>query len=140
MNAKTKREFDPKIFLSTIGDGRQIVSFRQKQIVFAQGDATDAVFVIQRGIVKLSAKSQAGKEATLGILSDKDFVGEDCLVDQPRRIASASTVTDCDLLRIDKEVMMISLHEQQTCGLVTSSSCDGLRIPDARFERLCAWA
>jgi Cyclic nucleotide-binding domain len=64
---------------------------------------TDAAFVIQKGMVKLSAKSKAGKEATLGILSDKDFVGEDCLAGQPLRIASASAMTDCDLLRIEKE-------------------------------------
>ena len=113
MNAKTKPDFNPKIFLSTIGDGRQIVSFRQKQIIFAQGEATDAVFVIQKGMVKLSAKSKAGKEATLGILSDKDFVGEDCLAALPFHIASASAITDCDLLRIEKETMMLSLHGEQ---------------------------
>ena len=90
MSAKTKHDFDPNIFLSTIGDGRQTVSFRKKHIIFAQGDATDAVFVIQKGKVRLSAKSKAGKEATLGILSDKDFVGEDCLAGQALRIASAS--------------------------------------------------
>jgi CRP/FNR family transcriptional regulator, cyclic AMP receptor protein len=114
MSAKTRRNFDPKLFLSTIGDGRQIVSFRKKQIIFTQGDATDAVFVIQKGKVRLSAKSKAGKEATLGILSDKDFVGEDCLGGQPLRIASASAMTDCDLLRIEKKAMILSLHREQT--------------------------
>jgi CRP/FNR family transcriptional regulator, cyclic AMP receptor protein len=114
MSAKTRRDFEPTIYLSTIGDGRQIVSFRKKQIIFAQGDATDAVFVIQKGTVKLSAKSKAGKEATLGILCDEDCVGEDCLAGQPLRIASASTMTDCDLLRIEKKAMMISLHRERT--------------------------
>src|ERR1017187_8174482 len=114
MSSKTRLDFDPTIFLSTIGDGRQIVSFRRKQIIFAQGDATDAVFVIQKGKVKLSAKSKAGKEATLGILSDEDFIGEDCLAGQPLRIASASAMTDCDLLRIEKKAMMVSLHREQT--------------------------
>ena len=114
MSAKARRDFDPKIFLSTIGDGRQIVSFRKKQIVFAQGDATDAVFIIQKGKVRLSAKSKAGKEATLGILSDKAVVGEDSLADQPLRIASASAMTDCDLLRIEKKTMMLALHRGQT--------------------------
>lgn len=114
MSATARRDFDPKIFLSTIGDGRQIVSFRKKQIIFAQGDTTDAVFVIQKGKVRVSAKSKAGKEATLGILSDKDFVGEDCLADQPLRLASASAMTDCDLLRIEKRAMMLSLHREQT--------------------------
>jgi CRP/FNR family transcriptional regulator, cyclic AMP receptor protein len=114
MSTRTGRDFDLQLFLSTIGDGRQIVSFRKKQIIFAQGDATDAVFVIQKGKVRLSAKSKAGKEATIGILSDKDFVGEDCLAGQPLRIASASAMTDCDLLRIEKKAMMLSLHREQT--------------------------
>jgi CRP/FNR family transcriptional regulator, cyclic AMP receptor protein len=114
MSVKTRSDFDPAIFQSTIGFGRQIVSFRKKQIIFAQGDATDALFVIQKGKVKLTAKSEAGKEATLGILSHKDFVGEDCLAGQPFRIASASAVTDCDLLRIEKKAMMLSLHREQT--------------------------
>jgi CRP/FNR family transcriptional regulator, cyclic AMP receptor protein len=112
--SKTKLDFEPKIFLSAIGDGRQTVSFRKKQIIFAQGDPTDAVFVIQKGNVRLSAKTKAGKEATLGILSDNDFVGEDCLADQPLRIASASAMTDCDLLRIEKKAMMLALHQEQT--------------------------
>src|SRR5580700_2445180 len=114
MSAKTRRDFDPETFLYTIGDGRQIMSFRKKQIIFAQGDTADAVFVIQKGNVRLSAKTKAGKEATLGILSDKDFVGEDCLADQPLRIASASAMTDCDLLRIEKKAMMLALHQEQT--------------------------
>ena len=114
MSTKTRRDFDLQLFLSTIGNGRQIVSFRKRQIIFAQGDATDAVFVIQKGKVRLSAKSKGGKEATIGILSDKDFVGEDCLAGQPLRIASASAMTDCDLLRIEKKAMMLSLHREQT--------------------------
>jgi CRP/FNR family transcriptional regulator, cyclic AMP receptor protein len=114
MSAKAKPNFDPRIFLSTIGDGRQIMSFRKKQIIFAQGEATDAVFVVQKGKVRLSAKSKGGKEATLAILSEKDFVGEDCLADQPLRVASASAMTDCDLLRIEKKAMMLSLHREQT--------------------------
>src|ERR1022692_948491 len=73
MSANMRRDFDPRIFLSTPGDGRQIVPFLKKQIIFAQGDATDAVFVVQKGRVRLSVKSKAGKEATLGILNGKDF-------------------------------------------------------------------
>ena len=114
MDGQTNRDFDPQVFLSTIGDGRQIVSYREREIIFAQGDATDAVFVIQKGKVKLSAKSRAGREATLGILSGKDFVGEDGIAGQPLRIASAIAMTDCDLLRIEKKAMVLSLHQEQS--------------------------
>jgi len=139
MSAKARREFDPKIFLSTIGDGRQIMSFRKKQIIFAQGDTTDAVFVIQEGNVRLSAKSKAGKEATLGILNDKDFVGEDCLADQPLRIASASAMTDCDLLRIEKKAMLLALHREQTLSnlFVTYLLMQNIRYQEDLIDQHC---
>jgi len=114
MNGETNRDFDPQGFLSTVGDGRQLISYREKQTIFTQGEVTDAVFVIQKGKVKLSAKSKAGREATLGILSGNDFVGEDGIAGQPLRIASATAMTDCDLLRIDRKVMVLSLHQERS--------------------------
>jgi len=86
--------------------------FSKKQSVFAQGDATDGVFYIQKGRIKLSVLSRSGKEATIGILGSGDFFGEGCLAGQPLRIGSASAITDCDILRIDKEAMMQALHRE----------------------------
>ncbi|HYM75629.1 MAG TPA: cyclic nucleotide-binding domain-containing protein [Candidatus Dormibacteraeota bacterium] len=77
--AKHTRNFNPKIFLSTVGKGREMTAFRKGQMIFAQGDLADAVFVIQTGMVRLSARSQGGKEATLDILGDDDFVGKDSI-------------------------------------------------------------
>ena len=65
--ARTTRDFDPHAFLATIGEGRKIVLFREKQGIFAQGDTADAVFYIQTGKVKLTVVSKIGKEATIGI-------------------------------------------------------------------------
>jgi len=112
MSVKNKREFDPKTFLATIGEGRNIVPFQKKQTIFAQGDAADAVFYIQKGKVALAVVSHSGKEATLGILSDGDFFGEACLAGQPLRIAAATAMTDCDLLRIEKKAMTQTLHRE----------------------------
>ncbi|HLZ40770.1 MAG TPA: cyclic nucleotide-binding domain-containing protein [Candidatus Sulfotelmatobacter sp.] len=110
--AKQKRAFNPKIFLSTIGAGRKLVSFRKGQTIFAQGDAAESLFVIQKGSVKVSVKSRAGKEAILDILSDADFVGKDSIAGQPFRSASASALTDCSLLRITKKVMLLALERE----------------------------
>jgi len=112
MSAKKKRDFDPHAFLATIGEGRNIVPFQKKHTIFAQGDAADAVFYIQTGKVKLTVVSNIGKEATIGILSDRDFFGEGCLAGQPLRMAAASAITDCDLLRIEKKAMMAVLHRE----------------------------
>jgi CRP/FNR family transcriptional regulator, cyclic AMP receptor protein len=106
------RDFDPKKFLATIGEGRKIVAFPKKEAIFTQGDAADAVFHIQEGKVRLTVVSRIGKEATLGILSEGDFFGEGCLAGQPLRMGSATAMTDCELLRIDRKAMMLALHRE----------------------------
>jgi len=114
MLAKNNRDFDPKKFLATIGEGRKAVAFPKKQTIFAQGDAADAVFYIQEGKVRLTVVSKAGKEATLGILGEEQFFGEGSLAGQALRMGSATAVTDCELLRIDKKAMMLALHREHT--------------------------
>jgi CRP/FNR family cyclic AMP-dependent transcriptional regulator len=110
--AKKRYDFDPKKFLATIGEGRKVVVFADKQTIFTQGDAADAVFYIQEGKVRLTVVSKIGKEATLGILSEGEFFGEGSLAGQSVRMGSATAVTDCELLRIDKKAMMLALHAQ----------------------------
>ncbi len=110
--AKKKRDFDPKNFLATIGAGRKVVVFPKKESVFTQGDAADSVFYIQEGKVRLTVVSKIGKEATLGILSEGEFFGEGGLAGQPVRMGSATAMTDCELLRIDKKAMMEALHRE----------------------------
>jgi CRP-like cAMP-binding protein len=112
--AKKRRDFDPHAFLATIGEGRKFVLFPKKQTIFAQGDPSDAVFYIQTGKVRLTVVSTDGKEATIGILGDGEFFGEGALAGQAVRMGSATAMTDCDVLRIDKKAMMQSLHREHT--------------------------
>jgi CRP-like cAMP-binding protein len=113
-SATKKREFDPKKFLATIGEGRTVVTFSKKQIIFAQGDPADVVFYIQGGKVRLTVVSKIGKEATLGILGEGEFFGEGGLAGQLLRMGSATAMTDCEVLRIDKKAMMLALHREHT--------------------------
>jgi CRP/FNR family transcriptional regulator, cyclic AMP receptor protein len=107
-------KFDPKKFLSTINGGRKIEAFAKKQTIFAQGGSSDAVFYIQKGKVKLTVVSEIGKEATIGILNDGDFFGEGCLTGQPLRLCSATAMTDCAVMKIDKKSMNDVLHREHT--------------------------
>jgi len=111
--AKKRRKFDPKTFLSTINGGRKIASFSRKQMIFAQGDLSDAVFYIQEGRVKLTVVAKGGKEATIGILTQGDFFGEGCLTGQSLRLCSATAMTDCSVMRIDKKSMMEVIHRER---------------------------
>jgi len=108
----TTRGFDPDTFLATIGDGRKIVSVPMKQMIFAQGDAADAVYYIQKGKVRLTVVSKVGKEATIAIVSEGNFFGEGSLAGQLLRMGSAAAMTDCELLRVDKTAMMDALHRE----------------------------
>ena len=110
--AKKRSKFDPKTFLSTIDGGRKIAAFPKKQPIFVQGDPSDAVFYIQKGKVKLTVVSQKGKEATIGILNEGEFFGEGCLTGQPLRLCSATAITDCSVMRIDKKSMIEVLHRE----------------------------
>jgi CRP/FNR family transcriptional regulator, cyclic AMP receptor protein len=110
--------FDPHVFLSKIGKGREMMSLDKKSTVFAQGDPTDGLFFIQKGKVQLTVVSEAGKEATLGILSPGDFFGEGGLAGQLLRMCSATALSDCELLHITKTSMMLAMsHEPKLSAL-----------------------
>jgi CRP/FNR family transcriptional regulator, cyclic AMP receptor protein len=83
-----------------------------KKRIFAQGESSDAVFYIQKGKVKLTVVSKSGKEATIGILNEGDFFGEGCLAGQPLRRCSATAMTDCSVMEIDKKYMLEVLHRE----------------------------
>jgi CRP-like cAMP-binding protein len=111
--AKKLSKFDTKTFLSTINGGRKIEAFPKKQTIFAQGDSSDAVFYIKEGKVRLTVVSEVGKEATIGILNQGDFLGEGCLTGQHLRLCSAIAMTDCSVMKIEKKSMVEVLHRQQ---------------------------
>jgi CRP/FNR family transcriptional regulator, cyclic AMP receptor protein len=107
-----KLNFNPRVFLSTIGEGREMMPFEKKGTIFAQGDPTDGMFFIQEGKVQLSVVSEAGKEATLGILSEGDFFGEGGLAGQLVRMSSAIALTDCIVLHVDKKAMLLAMGRE----------------------------
>jgi CRP-like cAMP-binding protein len=112
--AKKNLAFDPHTFLATIGEGRNLLAVPKSQSIYAQGDQADAVFYLQKGKVRLTVVSKAGKEATIGILNEGSFFGEGALAGQIVRMGSAAALTDCELLRVDKKAMMDALHREHT--------------------------
>ena len=104
--------FDSKAFLAAVGDGRTIHKYRKDQVVYAQGDAADSVFYVQRGRIKLAIVSPRGKEAVIAILGDGFFFGEGCMAGQPFRMATAVAMTDCSIVQVKKPVMTRVLHDE----------------------------
>jgi len=109
-----KTSVDPESFLARGGAGKRVVYLKGKESAFSQADPASAVFYIQKGKVRLTVVSKVGKEATLGILGEGDFFGEGCLTRRPLCRESATAMTDCELLRIEKREMMLALQREQT--------------------------
>src|SRR5712692_581623 len=109
---KTKPSFEPNVFLAKVDVGRTISEHQDGQIVFSQGEPADSVFYIQKGKVKITVVSEAGKEAVVAILGRGDFFGEGCLAGQSIRMGTATAITPTTLLVIDKSEMFKVLHEQ----------------------------
>ena len=104
--------FDPKVFLATVNGGRSISKYRMNQKVFSQGSSADAVFYIQKGKVKITVVSEQGKEAVVAVLGPDEFCGEGCLTGQPLRLATATAMTECEIMRLEKATMIRVLHEE----------------------------
>ena len=110
---KTKEPvFDSQKFLSHIGVGRTMAEYRKNQVVFSQANPADAIYYIQKGKVKLTVNSKEGKEAVIAILGVGNFFGEGCMAGQPMRMSTASALTDCSVMRLEKSVMLRALHDQ----------------------------
>ena len=105
--------FDPTEFLANAGIGRTIHQYGRKQAIFSQGKPADAVYYIQEGRVRLSVVSKQGKEATIALLGPGDFLGEGCIAsDQSVHMATATAITECAVLKIEKKEMLRTLHEE----------------------------
>jgi CRP/FNR family transcriptional regulator, cyclic AMP receptor protein len=114
MKVNDKPIFDPKVFLGLgkIGEGRTTASYDKNQVVFAQGDPANAIFYVQKGRVKLTVVSHNGKEAVVAILGEGDFFGEGCLAHQALRMATATSMDDSSVMRLEKGRVVRLLHEE----------------------------
>ena len=109
-----KPTFDAAAFLTSAGLGRRIVQIGPKEAFYSQGDPADSVFYLQTGRAKITVVSKAGKEATIAILSEGDFVGEGSLAVMPGlRLSTATAITACTALKISREEMIRVMHEER---------------------------
>jgi CRP/FNR family cyclic AMP-dependent transcriptional regulator len=105
--AASKALFNPALFLETTANGRVISTHSKKDVIFAQGDDADA-----KGKVKVAIVSKEGKEAVIALLGPDEFVGEGCLIGQPKRLATASAMTECETMRVTKTEIQRVLDEE----------------------------
>jgi CRP/FNR family transcriptional regulator, cyclic AMP receptor protein len=138
MRSKPSRKFNAQAFLDSAGFGSKGVTYRRSAPIFAQGDACDSVMYIQKGSVKLSVRSNAGREVVVAMLAPGDFFGEGCLAGQPLRMANATAMTASTILVLKKERMIRLLHQQPELAdrFITHMLGTNIRIEEDLLEQL----
>jgi len=99
-------------FLTDASEGRTVKAFGENNVIFAQGDAANALFYIQKGKVKLTVVSKRGKEAVIAVLETGGFFGEGCLAGQQLRMATATALTDCSIMRLERGTVVNVLRQE----------------------------
>jgi CRP/FNR family transcriptional regulator, cyclic AMP receptor protein len=112
MPIKKTATVDWEALLSGLALGKTIAEYGADRCIFQQGQNADSIYYLRQGKVKLLVISAQGKEAIVATLSAGEFLGEGCLANQPLRMATAKTVTECNLFRIEKSLMLSMLHEK----------------------------
>jgi CRP-like cAMP-binding protein len=87
-----------------------LLNYKEKQILYSQGDPADSVFYIHKGQVKVTVISKLGKEAIVAIRGPDEFCGEGALTGKPLRLATATAMSACEIIRLEKETVVRLLH------------------------------
>jgi CRP/FNR family transcriptional regulator, cyclic AMP receptor protein len=138
MKAKRRAPFDAQTFLESAGAARKIVAYKTGDTIFTQGDACDHVLYIQKGNVKLSVMSKAGREAVVAMLGAGEFFGEGCLAGQPVRMGTATATSDSQILLVDKQRMVRLLHNKHAMSdrFIAHMLARNIRIEEDLIDQL----
>jgi CRP/FNR family cyclic AMP-dependent transcriptional regulator len=138
MQTKQKGTFNAQAFLDSAGIARKIVEYRRAEVIFTQGDPCEHVLYIQKGAVKLSVLSKAGREAVVAMLGPGEFFGEACLAGQTVRMGSATATTASTILLVDKDQMVRLLHRQHALSdrFISHMLARNIRIEEDLIDQL----
>jgi CRP/FNR family cyclic AMP-dependent transcriptional regulator len=102
MASKRTLGLSPTALRKKFRTGMTVRNYRNKEVVFSQGDTADALFYIQSGTVKLTAVSTRRKKAIIAFLQRGSFFGEGCLGGQSLRICTARSIGQSNIIRLRK--------------------------------------
>ena len=111
MPSRRTLTFSSRTFLKKVGSRRTSQNYRNRQPIFSQGDAADAMFYVEAGNVKLTVLSKRGKKAVIAIFRQGDFFGEGCLGAPSLRMSSATAVHLATITRVEKATIVRILHD-----------------------------
>ena len=98
--------------LGRIGTQKTTREYRDKEEIFSQGDAANAMYYIESGHIKLTVASKSGKKAILAILGKGDFFGENCLLNNSRRTTTATALENSTIACVKKTTLIGIIHRE----------------------------
>src|ERR1700681_411476 len=112
-NAKKSKapSFDVMALLTQHNTRWALSKYEENQIVYSQGDPADSVFYVHAGKVKVTVISQHGKEAIVAIRGPDEFCGEGAMTGTPLRLATTTTMSTCEIIRIETKTIVSLLHQ-----------------------------
>jgi CRP-like cAMP-binding protein len=134
-----RTSFNPKPFFAKVGEGGTIGRYDRDQTVFSQRDPADSVFYIQSGKVKVTVVSKQGKEAVVAILGTNEFIGEGCLAEQAKRMATVTTMTESVIVRLEKAAIVRLFLAGPSASKQTSSNSYSIRVRNVLPGCSCCW-
>ena len=112
MGAEKDTRYDVADALTRMGLRKTILHYKENETVYTQGDAADDIFYLEQGRVKITILSQGGKEAVLALLAENNFFGEGCLTGQRLRLSTATALSDCTVVSLDKKIMRQAMRTE----------------------------
>ena len=137
-NAKRAAPNKPGDGIEWTGARTERVDYKPDARIFAQGDPATSVMYVEKGAVRLSVLSHAGKEAVIAVLENGHFFGEGCLTSQPRRMATATAMGPCTIIAIEKQDMVRQLHAHPAFAdrFLTHMLTRNIRIEEDLIDQL----
>jgi CRP-like cAMP-binding protein len=113
MESPKDAPYDVSNALARMGLRQETSRFKKNETIYTQGDGANDVFYLDQGKVKITIVSRTGKEAVLALLDEKNFFGEGCLTGQRLRLSTATALTECTVVRLDKKSMRQAMHQEE---------------------------
>jgi CRP-like cAMP-binding protein len=121
---------------STLRTNRLV--YAPKARIFVQGDPASSVMFVEKGVVRLSVLSHAGKEVVVALIEAGHFFGEGCLAGQSHRMATATAMTPCAVLAVERDEMMRQIHAEPAFAdhFLTHMLTRNIRIEEDLVDQL----
>jgi CRP/FNR family transcriptional regulator, cyclic AMP receptor protein len=94
-----------------------LVRLKDGETLFRAGDPGESLFLVRNGEIELYVRDNAGQKIILDIERPGDFFGEIALLDAGARTATAVSLTDCELIELDRDDLLLLFKQKPDAAL-----------------------